>query len=238
MKAFLLAAGHGTRLKPLTDTVPKCLLPVRGAPLLGVWLEVCRRNDIDQILVNTHAHADAVRAFLRGHGNGLKIRIAKEEHLLGSAGTLLANRDWIGPDDCFWVFYADVLTNMDLAPMLEFHRDSAKLATLGVYEVQDPSRCGIVRMDRNRTIREFIEKPANAPSNWAFSGIMLASRALLEAIPPVIPADLGLHVFPKLVGRMAAYANNDYLIDIGTPETYTEAEKTWPGLSAAKPQVL
>ncbi len=238
MKAFLLAAGHGTRVKPLTDTTPKCLLPIRGVPLLGLWLELCRSNGIDEILVNTHAHAHAVRAFLQAHSDGLKIRITEEEQLLGSAGTLRANRDWIGSDDCFWVLYADVLTNMELAPMLEFHRGRDQLATLGVYEVPDPRRCGVVRVDRSQIIREFVEKPANPPSNLAFSGILLATPTLLDAIPLVTPADLGLHVFPKLAGKVSAYATGDYLIDIGTRENYEQAQRTWPGLAAVKSQVL
>lgn len=234
VKAFLLAAGHGTRLKPLTDTTPKCLLPIRGVRLLGLWLELCRSNGIDEVLVNTHAHADAVRTFLHAHSDGLEIHITEEERLLGSAGTLRANRDWVGSEDCFWVFYADVLTNMELGLMLNFHRGRNQVATLGVYEVPDPHRCGIIRVDGNRIICEFIEKPANPPSNLAFSGILLATPSLLDAIPPIIPADLGLDVFPKLAGKVSAYSTDDYLIDIGTRENYELAQRTWPGLPAAK----
>ena len=148
MKAFLLAAGHGTRLRPLTDTIPKCLVPIRGVPLLGIWLELCRRHGIDEILINLHAHSEAVRAFLREHGDDLKVTVSEERVLLGSAGTLLANRDWVGSDPFFWVFYADVLTTANLASLREIHeRNDSHLATLGVYEVPDPRRCGIVSLD-------------------------------------------------------------------------------------------
>ena len=110
MKAFLLAAGHGTRMRPLTDSIPKCLLPIREVPMLQIWLDICRRNGVDEILINIHSHANLVRDFLRKNASGIKISVSEESTLLGSAGTLLANREWIGSDPSFWVFYADVLT--------------------------------------------------------------------------------------------------------------------------------
>jgi mannose-1-phosphate guanylyltransferase len=234
MKAFLLAAGHGTRLRPLTDNLPKCLLPIQGVSMLEIWLEVCRRNGIDELLINLHAHADAVREELNRHHheNGLKVQLSEEKSLLGSAGTLRLNRDWVKSESEFWVLYADVLTNLDLRKMMEFHRRDRPAATLGLYQVSDPKRCGVVMFDEKNVILEFVEKPENPKSHWAFSGVLVGTRELLDEIPPDLPVDLGFSVLPKLAGRMLAYPINDYLLDIGTPENYQMAQKSWPGWSA------
>ena len=230
MKAFLLAAGHGTRLKPLTDRVPKCLLPIRGIPLLGIWLDLCRRYGINEVLINTHSHPAAVKQYVQQNGHGLEIQVTEEEMLLGSAGTLLRNRKWTASDSEFWVFYGDVLTNTDLARISEFHRERKQLATIGVYEVSNPSQCGIVKVDRDGIVRDFIEKPANPSSNLAFAGLLLATQAVFDFVPHQIPSDIGFHVLPKMIGRMAACSIPDYLVDIGTPEKYGDVQRSWPGL--------
>ena len=230
MKAFLLAAGHGTRLRPLTDTMPKCLLPVRGVPLLQVWLELCHRHGISEVLINLHAHASKVRDYSAQHKNGVEITIAEEPTLLGSAGTVWANREWVGDSECFWIFYADVLTRADLTSMLRFHRSHGQAATLGVNRVPDPARCGVVTARPDNVLQSFIEKPAMPKSQLAFSGIMLASPAWLDFIPPERPADLGFHVLPRLAGKASVYEIPEYLLDIGTPENYEIAQQTWPGL--------
>jgi mannose-1-phosphate guanylyltransferase len=234
MKAFLLAAGHGTRLRPLTDAIPKCLVPIRGVPLLEIWLEVCRRAGITQVLVNLHAHADAVRDMLLQSDNGIHVRLIEEPTLLGSAGTLLANRAWVASEPSFWVLYADVLTNADLRKMVAFHGGHSGIVTMGAYQVDDPGRCGIVTFDADQVVRGFEEKPAHPQSNWAFSGLMIARPAMLEAIPQRVPADLGFDVFPRLLGRMSVYPISDYLLDIGTLETYQQAQATWPGFQSQR----
>jgi len=231
MKAFLLAAGHGTRLRPYTDTTPKCLLPIRGTPMLEIWLRVCRRHGVSDVLVNTHAHASAVKEFVGNWRDGIRVTVVEEPKLYGSAGTLAANRSWVEHDDKFWVFYADVLTNANLSKMIAVH-DSACSATLGLYPVPDPGRCGIATLDANAKIRSFIEKPANPSSNLAFAGLMIATPELLDAIPEKAGADIGFDVLPRLVGRMRGYRIPDFVLDIGTPENYESAQKVWPGLES------
>ena len=231
MKAFLLAGGHGTRLKPLTDSIPKCLLPICGIPMLQIWFDLCRRHGVDEVLINLHSHAEAVRRFIEENKNGLRVHLFEEQILLGSAGTLLANRHWVRKEASFWVFYADVLTTADMNRMLDFHRRRGQIATIGVYEVPDTTRCGIVQIDEERIVRNFVEKPAVPFSHLAFAGLMLATPLLLDVIPEQCPVDLGFHVLPRLVGRMAAYRISDFLIDIGTMETYRTAQLTWPGSS-------
>jgi mannose-1-phosphate guanylyltransferase len=229
MKAFLLAAGHGTRLRPHTDSIPKCLLPIQGVPMLEIWLALCRQNGISEVLVNTHAHADAVRDFLSKWRDGIQVRVVEEPELFGSAGTLRENRKWVESEDKFWVFYADVLTRADLSVMLHFHHQSTA-ATIAVYSVPDPQRCGIVELDSNNRVLSFTEKPEHPRSNLAFAGIMIATPALLGAIPEKHGADIAFDVLPRLIGNMRAFQISDYLLDIGTPENYEQAQKTWPGL--------
>jgi mannose-1-phosphate guanylyltransferase len=231
MKAFLLAAGLGTRLRPYTDSTPKCLLPIRGVPMLEIWLALCRTHGISQILVNTHAHADAVRSFIRSHELGVQVTIVEEPELFGSAGTLRTNRDWVESEEKFWVLYADVLTSADLSAMLSSHLPSSA-ATLGVYSVPDPQRCGIVTVDQNQVVKQFVEKPKLPAGNLAFAGILTGTQQLLDAIPDKPLADLAFDVLPLLAGRMRAFTISDYILDIGTPENYVLAQKNWPGLTA------
>jgi len=235
MKAFLLSAGKGERLRPLTDSIPKCMVPIQEVPLLEIWLDLCQRYGIHEVLVNTHAHAAVVQGYLLRHRRGIRMKITEEEVLLGSAGTLLANRSWVKDEQEFWIFYSDVLTNMNLAGMLEYHRCKNQIATIGVYEVANPKQCGIVAVDSDNIVKEFTEKPMNPRSNLAFSGILIATQAIFEVVPHKIPADIGFDVLPKLAGRMAAYPISDYLVDVGSPSSYENAQQTWPGLGVQTP---
>ncbi len=229
MKAFLLAGGYGTRLRPLTDSVPKCLVPIRGRPLLDIWLELCARCGITEVLINLHAHAQPIERHLQRQDWPVNVRLMHERRLLGSAGTLAANRDWIGSDPAFWVLYSDVLTNTNLRRMSEFHSAHGAVATLGLYQVPDPSRCGVVTTDDTGVITGFEEKPQTPRSDWVFSGLMVAGPGLFDLIPPCIPADIAFHVLPRLLGKMRAFPIADYLLDIGTLPNYQKAQITWPG---------
>jgi mannose-1-phosphate guanylyltransferase len=229
LKAFLLAGGLGTRLRPLTDSVPKCLVPIRGRALLDIWLELCARSAITDVLINLHAHSQPVEQHLRRNGSPVSVRVIHEDRLLGSAGTLAANRAWITSDSAFWILYSDVLTNTNLMRMSEFHSRHGGIATLGLYQVPDPSRCGVAIMNNEGAIIDFEEKPQIPRSNWVFSGLMIADRRLFDLIPPCVPADLAFHVLPRLLGKMRGYLIEDYMLDIGTLSNYQQAQITWPG---------
>jgi mannose-1-phosphate guanylyltransferase len=229
MKAFILAAGNGTRLRPVTDTIPKCLAPICGVPLLEIWLNNCKVAGITEVLVNAHAHAGVVREFATRQTTGVKIEIAEEPELLGSAGTLAENRAFVAGEEAFFTLYGDVLTNVDLRHMLSVHWQKNAVATLGVYHAADPTRCGVVGMDESGMIQSFVEKPAQPESNWAFAGVMIAGQEVFAMLPDRKPADIGFDLLPKLVGRMAAYKMTEYILDIGTLESYKIAQKTWRG---------
>jgi mannose-1-phosphate guanylyltransferase len=234
MKAFILAAGEGTRLRPLTESVPKCLLPIQGVPQLEIWLNSCKAAGITDVLINAHAHAEAVKQFAATQKSGVRASIVEEPQLLGSAGTLAENRAFAGREEAFFVLYGDVLTNVDLRRMLEFHRQKTLSATLGVYQVPDPTRCGVVTMDEDDVIQKFLEKPTHPESNWAFSGVMIAGQEIFDVVPDRRPADIGFDVLSKMTGRMTGYRISEYLIDIGTPENYQAAQQSWPGLARSQ----
>jgi mannose-1-phosphate guanylyltransferase len=227
MKAFLLAAGHGTRLRPLTDSIPKCLLPIQGVPMLEIWLRLCRRYHIDEVLLNLHSHADQVRDFLCQGSYGVRVYAIEEPVLLGSAGTLRANQHWIASEEYFWIFYADVLSKINLDSMLNAHLARRPVATLAVSRVSDPKRCGVVEVDSNQTITSFVEKPTLPRSNLAFAGLLVGTPQMLSEIPPHQPADIGFDLLPRLVGRMSAYEVADFLLDVGTMENYHAAQEAW-----------
>ena len=230
MRAFLLAAGHGTRLRPMTDHLPKCLVPIQGIPLLAIWLKKCAALGVTEVLINLHAHVDTVRRFLLDSEKcDLRVHVSEEPELLGSAGTLLANRRWLENEELFWIFYADVLHCADLDGMLRLHRQCKPVATLGVYEVPDPSRCGVVAVNHEGVIEDFVEKPARPASNLAFTGLMIGTPKMIDVIPDHVPADIGFDVLPKLKNQMRAFHIRDYLLDIGTLENYQKAQTTWPG---------
>ena len=230
MKAYLLAAGLGTRLRPLTNTVPKCLLPIRGVPLLEIWLKLCAQAQITSVLINVHAHAHAVKAFLAARTLPVEVHIAEEPTLLGSAGTLAANRRWVEGHEHFFVLYGDVLTNANLRAIAERHCRRNVIATLALNRVADPSRCGVATLRHDGIVTDFHEKPVNPASNMVFSGIMVARSEFLNFLPNDVPADIGYHVLPRIAGKMAGYELTDYLTDIGTMNAYHEVQQSWPVL--------
>lgn len=230
MKAFLLAAGEGTRLWPLTERVPKCLVPIRGQPLLGLWLALLRRHGIDEVLINLHWKAEQVREFLARDSQGLRVCTVQEETLLGSAGTLRASWRWVAREECFWICYADVLTNMNLGEMLARHRERNAEFTMGLVRTEEPHRCGIAEVEASGRIISFQEKPAQPRTNLAFAGVFLSTPALESYLPLTFPSDLGRDVFPRLAGRIDAFEISNYLLDIGTLANYQRAQQTWPGV--------
>lgn len=234
MRAILLAAGEGTRLRPFTDHTPKCLLPIAGEPMLKIWLDRCRDSSIDRVLINIHAHAAQVREFLDQLRHPVAVTVSEEHELLGSGGTLAVNRQWVEAESEFWVLYGDVLTTMDLNAMAAVHRRTGLLATIATYRVPDPQRCGIVEVDTAGRVTAFEEKPRQPRSNLAFAGLMVTSPKALDRLPTGRKSDIGYDLLPALVGQMAAYEVQDFLIDIGTPDNYQRAQEQWPHLKSPR----
>ena len=236
MKAFFLAAGEATRLRPLTNHIPKCLVPVHGVPLLGIWMDLFRRHNIDEILINLYWKGESIREFVAGNSAGIKVRYFEEHSLLGTAGTLAANRHWVADENPFWIIYGDIVTNADLSRMLLFHKEKGSECTIAVVPVADPEQCGIAVLDENQLVVDFEEKPRKPRGNCGFAGIALAGPSLLELLPDTVPSDLATDVFSRMKGRMHAYRLPGYLGDVGTMENYRRVEQEWRGLDSVQGQ--
>ncbi|KTE93865.1 nucleotidyl transferase [Desulfitobacterium hafniense] len=229
MKAILLAAGLGTRLRPLTDAVPKCLVPVKGKPLLQWWLELLNKHGITDVLINTHYLSGRVDEFVENYNGDVRISLANEKILLGSAGTIRANAEFFINESSYLIIYADNLTNIDLKKMIDWHRDSGSSFTMGVFNTNRPLECGIVELDEQGRIITFEEKPAIPKSNLANAGIYIAGPEFLDFVLSTSDFDIGKDVLPKMVGQMHGYLIEEYLIDIGTIDNYYKANKEWVG---------
>jgi mannose-1-phosphate guanylyltransferase len=229
MKAFLLAAGKGTRLRPLTDHMPKCLVPIAGMPLLQLWFEMLRDSGVTEVLVNTHHLAGQVRQFVASHPvEGLDVTLFHEEQLLGSAGTVAANRAFVAGEKAFLVIYADNLTDLDLHELVAFHRQRNAEFTMALFRTPAPSECGIAVCDANDRVVEFQEKPEQPGSDWANAGLYVAGPSLFDVIPAGKPVtDFGFDVLPALVGRMYGYHFDGLYCDTGTPARLDFARKAW-----------
>lgn len=222
-KAFLLAAGLGTRLRPLTDSTPKCLVPVGGRPLLHWWLRICERLGVKEVLLNTHHLAGQVRDFVKARTSTVKVTLYHEDTLLGSAGTLAANRHFVAGERDFWIFYADTLIGGDMAPMAALHRAKGADLTLGLFRSPDPKSGGVVEMSSDGRIVSFEEKPAHPKSDLVGAGAYLAGPRLIGALPR-LAGDLARDVYPKLMDNAYGFVL-DPVIDLGTPERYAQAQK-------------
>lgn len=223
MKAFLLAAGLGTRLRPITMTTPKCLVPIAGVPLLEIWLRECERAGLEAVLINTHHLAECVQKFV-AERRGIRVTLTYEPVLLGSAGTIAANWDFVGSDESFVVLYADNLTTFSLSALTAFHVGHQQIASVALFRSPNPAACGVVDMDDSGLITAFCEKPENPPSNLCNAGMYVFRRQVRAHLPDWFPADVGRSLLPALVGRAKGLPMRDYFVDIGTLENYNRAQ--------------
>jgi mannose-1-phosphate guanylyltransferase len=227
MKAFLLAAGVGSRLRPITDTTPKCMLPIGGQPLLDIWLDTFDRAGVDEVLVNLHHLPDVVRRHLDARAGPPAVRTFFEPELLGSAGTLAANRAWLDGEEMFLACYADNLTDVDLRSLAETHQAHGAIATLTVFHSERPSAGGVVELDAADTVVGFTEKPSQPVSDLVNAGMYAFHPRVLDEIGGPPPRDIGYDLLPRLVGRAKAIPVEGYFRDVGTVDAYQRAQREW-----------
>ena len=234
-KAIILAGGLGTRLRPLTDTLPKCLVPIEGRPLLDFWVDALARAGVREARVNNHAHADQVRAFVGAVAASGRLGLAEsyEPTLLGSAGTIAANADLADGADAVIIVYADNFSDVDLARMLAFHRSHPDPFTMLLFRAPVPSACGIAGLDEQGRVVSFVEKPKEPTSDLANGGVYIVDADAYREIAAMGAFDLGHEVLPKFVGRMRGWAWGGYHLDIGTFEALEKARRDAPGLFRA-----
>lgn len=232
MKALLLAAGIGSRLRPITDATPKCMLVIDDRPLLDIWLDAFDRAGVDEVLVNLHHLPDVVSRHIAARTGAPTVHTFFEPRLLGSAGTLAANRQWVAAEEFFLVCYADNLTDFDLRSLIEDHREHGAVATLTVFHSERPSSGGVVQLDQAGRVIEFTEKPAEPVSDLTNAGMYAFHPSVLDEIDSEPPRDIGYDLLPRLVGRARAVLVEGYFRDVGTVDAYQRARDEWPGRAA------
>jgi len=228
MKAFLLAAGIGSRLRPITDVTPKCMLVIEDRPLLDIWLDAFDRAGVDEVLVNLHHLPDVVRCHISERVGPPTVRTFFEPELLGSAGTLIANREWVNGDELFLACYADNLTDFDLRSLVDAHREHGAIATLTVFHSENPSAGGVVELDRVGKVVGFTEKPSAPVSDLTNAGMYAFHPTVLDEIDGTPPKDISYDLLPRLLGRAQAVLVEEYFRDIGTADAYRLAREEWP----------
>jgi NDP-sugar pyrophosphorylase family protein len=226
MKAMVWAAGLGTRLRPLTESRPKAMVPVVGRPMLEHALLQCKKSGITEIMVNTHYFPDTITAYL-GDGSawGLRISYSFETELLENAGALVKVRDFFD-NQPFLAFASDNLTDIDLARMKEFHESHHGLATIATSTADDVSRYGIIATDGDDQIASFQEKPKpeEALGDQIATCIYMFEPGIFDHLPKTPAAcHFGKEIFPVLLNQkvpLFAYRHDGYWNDVGNPANY------------------
>lgn len=236
MRALLLAAGEGTRLRPLTQTIPKCLVEIGQKPLLQHWLDDLERSIFfDEVMINTHYLAESVEKFLAGYTSTTRIQTSYEPQLLGPGGTILKHREWLSQSD-FLVAHADNFSQIDWPAFIEAHhsRPAGCVGTMMTFVTDDPTSCGIVETDDRGVLRKMHEKVVEPPGHVANAAVFLFSPHFFEVVSDINShdvIDISRHMIPRLLGRLATFATSGYHRDIGTPESLSQARRDYTDLS-------
>jgi len=226
-RALLLSAGLGTRLRPLTDTLPKCLVLVKGKPLLGYWLDMLLGHGVERVLVNTHYLPGAVRQYCGNSPWSGRIDLVHEESLLGTAGTLRTNAAYFEGQGPFFLAHADNLSKFDPTAFFTAHagRPEGCLGTMMTFETDRPRDCGIVKLDSSGRVIEVYEKAADPPGTLANAAVFMLEEAVLQWIK-AHPAtyDFCKDVVPPLAPKWYTYFNGTFHRDIGNPQALAKAQ--------------
>ena len=236
MRVMILAAGLGTRLRPLTLTTPKCLVPIHGKPLLDYWFELLFPDDlaageITRARINTSYLAEAVRRHMAASPWRNRVELVHEEGLLGTGGTVLANEAFFA-DAPFMVVHGDNLTRFDVAAFIDRHRRRPAGAeiTMMTFATDVPTSCGIVELDERGLVVGFHEKVENPPGNQANAAVYIFEPTVLAFMRslgrPVI--DISTEVIPAFLGRITTFSNTLYHRDIGSMESLQKAHEDYP----------
>jgi mannose-1-phosphate guanylyltransferase len=225
MQALILVGGEGTRLRPLTSTVPKPVVPLVDRPFIAYMLEWLTRHDVDDVIMSCGFLATSVRNVLGdGSAYGVRLRFVEEPEPRGTAGALKYAEDFLA--ERFLMLNGDVLSDMDLSAQIAQHEATGATATLALVGVADPSAYGLVRIDERHAVKGFLEKPSadQIDTNLISAGAYVLERSILDLIEPDRNVSIEREIWPQLVGNgLYAYAHEAYWLDIGTPETYLKA---------------
>lgn len=223
MKALLLAAGLGTRLRPITDIVPKCLVPINGIPLLEYWLKNLSQAGVDRFLINTHYRAEQVNRYVKRSPFKDSIELVHEDELLLTGGTLLKNQVCFN-DAPFMLIHADNLCFCDFKAFIRSHHQRPKgtVMTMMTFIADEPQKRGIVNLDKKGVVIEFFEKVQNPPGNLANGAVYIIEPEVIKFLRSMNKAkiDFSTEVLPKYIGKINTFQNDVYHRDIGSVEEY------------------
>jgi mannose-1-phosphate guanylyltransferase len=224
MQALILAGGEGTRLRPLTSTVPKPVVPLVDRPFIAFMIDWLREHDVDDIVMSCGHLASGVRNVLGdGEAFGIRLRYVEEPRPLGTGGALKFAEQLL--DERFLMLNGDVLTDLDLSGQIAQHERTGAAATLALTPVEDPTAYGLVRIADDCTVTEFVEKPSpdQIDTRNISAGVYVLERSVLELLPAGEPASIERDVFPRMVGDgLYGCVSRGYWLDIGTPERYLQ----------------
>jgi mannose-1-phosphate guanylyltransferase len=227
MKALLLAAGLGTRLKPITEHLPKCLVPIRHKPLLSYWLDLLLPYPINQIIINTHYLPKLVHDYIQSSSWRDAIIVTHEPILLGTAGTMLNNRIHL-QDEAFLLAHADNLTRFDMAAFKKahFNRQTGIEITMMTFDTDTPESCGIVELDEYNAVIGFHEKSHVKRGTLANAAVYIIEPSVIDFIASLgrSVVDMSTEVLPHYLGRIQTFHNTNYHRDIGTLQSLQLAE--------------
>ncbi len=239
VKAVILAGGFGTRLRPLSCTRPKLLFPIANKPLLDWTLKNLSKSDVDEVILAVNYMAEA---FIHRYGTTayrMKLHYSRETVPLGTGGPLKKAEDLIGHEEPFLVLNGDIFTTIDYAEVVKKHKENDAIATIMLYEVEDPSRYGTVELTKNNRVIKFVEKPpkGKALSHLINAGIYVLEPEILNYIPTGQRVSIEREVFPKLAAKKKLYAYNfeGLWMDIGKHEDYLRANQLLLDAEIKKP---
>lgn len=235
MKAMILAAGEGTRLRPLTAALPKPMAPIVGAPLLARTLSWLAEEGVKEAAINLFHLPQVIVEHFGYEYAGIRLRYSFEANLMGTAGGLKPC-DRIFEDAPFYVIYGDNLVRADLRSLFQFHMSRGAMATMALFQHPNPAAAGIVGVDSSGRVTRFMEKPPPDQifADTANAGIYVLDPAVLRHIPDQTPCDFGRDIFPSLLAQGISLCGtplNGYLQDTGTPDQYRKAN--WDALAGA-----
>jgi mannose-1-phosphate guanylyltransferase len=222
MQAVILVGGEGKRLRPLTSTVPKPVVPLVDRPFISFMLEWLRRHGIDDVIMSCGFLATSVRNVLGdGSGLGIRLRFVEEPDPRGTAGALKYAESLL--DERFLMLNGDVLSDIDLTEQMAQHERTGAKATLALVPVPDPTAYGLVHLREDRSVRDFVEKPSSdrIDTDLISAGAYVLEREVLELVPPGRNVSIEREVWPLLIGGgLYGFPSEAYWLDIGTPERY------------------
>lgn len=233
MLAIILAGGKGERLRPLTENLPKVLVPVQGTTLLEQVIALVKTAGVDEIILSTSYLAEKIRAHFSHRPAGVRLRYLEEPRPRGTAGPLMMLKETgQAPRDDFLLVNGDNLYALDFSELAGFHRAHGGMATIALHAVSDPTAYGVAQIDGDR-IAAFVEKPARdrAPSNWINSGYAMMSPAVFAFVPQKDFAMNEYDIYPAVAqaGKLFGYRGSGQWFDTGTPERYQQVQREWRG---------